>query len=255
MKKQKFWQITTNQRTADINIYGDITSWAWEELGEVSAHGIKQEIDELDVDVINVYINSYGGEVAEALAIYSALKRHSAAVHTYCDGFACSAATIIFAAGDTRTMGELSLLMIHNCMSYLGYANSEEMRKAAEDNDKINQSSIEAYKKISNLSEDEIKEMMNAETWLTAKECLEHGFATEIADFEEDDDQTMQSAFATIREAVIAKRTGMSIEEKVDAIYQKLFLEKKEPEEPKPQEQRPQEEKKDFLATFFNNLI
>jgi Sec-independent protein translocase protein TatA len=125
-------------------------------------------------------------------------------VHTFCDGFACSAATIIFCAGDVRTMGSIAVMMIHNCMSYLGYANSEEMRKAAENNDKINQSSIEAYKKVSNLSEDRIKELMSAETWLTAQECLDYGFATEIADAEEDAAVTQQSAFALIRNAVLS---------------------------------------------------
>lgn len=210
MRRQKFYQITTNDRTAEINIYGEISStaeiinkWVDAEV-EVSARGIIQEINGLDVDTINVYINSYGGEVAEALAIYSALKRHSASVHTFCDGFACSAATIIFCAGDVRTMGSIAVMMIHNCMSYLGYANSEEMRKAAENNDKINQSSIEAYKKVSNLSEDRIKELMSAETWLTAQECLDYGFATEIADAEEDAAVTQQSAFALIRNAVLS---------------------------------------------------
>ena len=210
MRRQKFYQITTNDRTAEINIYGEISStaeiinkWVDAEV-EVSARGIIQEINGLDVDTINVYINSYGGEVAEALAIYSALKRHSASVHTFCDGFACSAATIIFCAGDVRTMGSIAVMMIHNCMSYLGYANSEEMRKAAENNDKINQSSIEAYKKVSNLSEDRIKELMSAETWLTAQECLDYGFATEIADAEEDASVTQQSAFVLIRNAVLS---------------------------------------------------
>ena len=126
MSKKVFYQITRDDdtRTADINIYGDITgsaeiirSWIGDD-GSVSARDIKSEIDGLDVDTINVYINSYGGEVAEALAIYSALQRHKAQVHTYCDGFACSAATIIFCAGDVRTMGSIALMMIHNCMSY-----------------------------------------------------------------------------------------------------------------------------------------
>ena len=94
--------------------------------------------------------------------------------------------------------------MIHNCMSYLGYANSEEMRKAAEDNDKINQSSIEAYKKVSNLSEDRIRELMSAQTWMTAQECLDYGFATEIADQEEDAAAAQQSAFGLIRDAVLS---------------------------------------------------
>ena len=182
--KRKYYQISTEGTRASIDIYGDITSWKWLD-SDVTAFDIKKEIDELDVTDIDVYINSYGGEVAEALAIYSALKRNKAAVHTYCDGFACSAATIIFAAGETRTMGKISLLMIHNCMSYVGYANSEELRKAAEDNDKINQSSIEAYKAIVNISEDEIRGLMDAETWISAEEALEMGFATDIAEDEE----------------------------------------------------------------------
>lgn len=210
MRKQKFYQITTSGRTADINIYGDITGDAElinarldADTGAVSARGIVQEISDLDVDTINVYINSYGGEVAEALAIYSALKRHSASVHTFCDGFACSAATIIFCAGDVRTMGSIALMMIHNCMSYLGYANSNEMRKAAEDNDKINQSSINAYMSVVNIPEEEIRRMMDNATWLTAQECLEYGFATEVADQEDDDAEVQQSAFRLIREAIL----------------------------------------------------
>lgn len=206
MKKQRFYQITQSDRTAEVNIYGDITSWEWFD-SDVSAHSIKTEIDALDVDEINVYINSYGGEVAEAVAIYSALQRHKAKVHTFVDGFACSAASIIFCAGDVRTMSSIGLLMIHNCMSYLGYANSNEMRKAAEDNDKINQSSIEAYKKVSNLSEDEIKEMMDDATWLTAMECLEYGFATDIAN-DEEDGNTEQSAFKLVRDAVLGQDHG-----------------------------------------------
>lgn len=206
---RKFYQIATSGRTAEINIYGNITqdaetlnAFVGEDTGMVSAHGIVSEIQGLDVDTINVYINSYGGEVAEALAIYSALKRHSASVHTYCDGFACSAATIVFCAGDVRTMGSIALMMIHDCMSYLGYANSAAMRKAAEDNDKINQSSVNAYLAVSNLEEDEIRALMAKETWLTAEECLEYGFATDIAK-EEESDKAQQSAFGSIREAVL----------------------------------------------------
>lgn len=79
MSKKVFYQITRDNdtRTADINIYGDITSNAevyrnwWGDDGSVSARDIKSEIEGLDVDTINVYINSYGGEVAEALAIYT----------------------------------------------------------------------------------------------------------------------------------------------------------------------------------------
>ena len=263
MRKQKYYQITTAERVADINIYGDITSWPWLP-SDVASYDIKQEIDSLDVDEINVYINSYGGEVAEALAIYTALKRHSAKVHTFCDGFACSAATIIFCAGDLRTMSSLGLMMIHNCMSYLGFANSEKMRKAAEDNDKINQSSIEAYKKVSNLSEEEIKEMMNNETWLTAQECIDYGFATDIDDDEDDDDGApKQSAIGSIREAILKRQNRAhesfdTINEKLDKVLDHLregssgLAPEADPDDEPEQDEKPAENK---LGNIFTSIF
>ena len=238
---KRFYQIATSGRTADINIYGNITADADiinamfdADVGGVSSKGIVQEIADLDVDTINVYINSYGGEVAEALAIYSALKRHSASIHTYCDGFACSAATIVFCAGDIRTMGSIALLMIHNCMSYLGYANSNEMRKAAEDNDKINQSSINAYLAVTNLSKDFICQLMDDATWMTAEECLKYGFATDIAE-QEKDDKAQQSAFGMIRTAVLESKNLTKIDQKLDEILRTLQAED-EDEDPDPDE-------------------
>ena len=249
MRKQKFYQITTSGRTADINIYGDITgdaelinAWLDADTGAVSARGIVQEISDLDVDTINVYINSYGGEVAEALAIYSALKRHSASVHTFCDGFACSAATIIFCAGDVRTMGSIALMMIHNCMSYLGYANSNEMRKAAEDNDKINQSSINAYMSVVNISEEEVRRMMDNATWLTAQECLEYGFATEVADQEDDDAEVQQSAFRLIREAILKDQWQVDLSpimQKLTKLQEQIEALQKEDDDQDPDEDDP----------------
>lgn len=226
-KSRNYYQLTvTRERSADIVIYGQITSMAealkrWyngdEYVSEVSARGIIQEIKDLDVDVINVYINSMGGEVAEALAIYSALRRHPAEVRTYVDGFACSAATIIFCAGTARTMGSIALLMIHNCMSYVGYGTSADLRKAAEDTEKINQSSIEAYKAVANIGEDQIRAMMDRETWLTAAECLKYGFATDIADASDEDDDTsaQQSAFPAIRNAVLANQEHERVPDKI----------------------------------------
>ena len=277
---KRFYQITTSGRTADINIYGNITADADiinalldADVGGVSSKGIVKEIADLDVDTINVYINSYGGEVAEALAIYSALKRHSASIHTYCDGFACSAATIVFCAGDIRTMGSIALLMIHNCMSYLGYANSNEMRKAAEDNDKINQSSINAYLAVTSLSEDKIRELMDNATWLTAQECLEYGFATDIAE-QEEDGTVQQSAFGMIREAVLNngvlhESEGLTqIDQKLDRLLRALQADddEDEDEDPDPDEDddiEPEEDPDDDddeetvnkAKEFFNKLF
>jgi len=189
-------------KTADIYIYGDITSWPWQE-NDVSSYILSKELQELDKDIenINVYINSYGGEVAEGLAIYNALKRHKAKVTTYADGFACSIASVIFAAGDERVMSNTSLLMIHNAWSG-AVGNSKDLRKQADDLDKINQASINAYMNIVNIKEEELKELMDNESWLNADEALEKGFATKIIETEE-----KEVATQSIRKQLLQKVT------------------------------------------------
>lgn len=179
---KRYFSLVMNEETkeVDINIFGDITSWAWEELGEFSMLTLSKQLEGLsDVKQINVHINSYGGEVAEGLAIYNALKNHNAKVRTFCDGFACSIASVIFMAGDERVMSKASLLMIHNAWTY-AMGNANELRKQAEDLDKITQASINAYMENINISEDELKTLLDNETWLTYNECLEMGFATSV---------------------------------------------------------------------------
>lgn len=177
---KKYFALERTEQSATITIYGDICSWAWEEFGEMSAQILSKQLEALgDVNEINVYINSYGGEVAEGLAIYNALRRHKAKVRTFCDGFACSIASVIFMAGDERIMNEASLLMIHNAWTRAS-GNAAELRKQAEDLDKITQASVEAYKAHSNLKEEEIKALMDNETWILPSEALEYGFATAV---------------------------------------------------------------------------
>lgn len=199
--KKKYFSMEKANQTATINIYGDITSWDWYD-GEISAATLSKQLEALgDVEQIDVYINSYGGEVAEGLAIYNALRRHKAKVTTYCDGFACSIASVVFMAGDERVMNEASLLMIHNAWTWAA-GNAEELRKQAEDLDKITQASVEAYKAHSTLEEEEIKKLMDAETWILPEEALSYGFATTIDKTEKE--KVSQNAFAKLVEIVKA---------------------------------------------------
>ena len=200
--KRNYFSLEKTKQTATINIYGDITSWPWEELGEMSAVNLSKQLEALgDVDKIDVFINSYGGEVAEGLAIYNALKRHKAKVTTYCDGFACSIASVIFMAGDERVMNESSLLMIHNAWTYAA-GNAEELRKQADDLEKITQASVEAYKSHSTLTEKEIKKLMDEETWILPTEALEYGFATAID--KPENKNASQNAFLQLFEIIKA---------------------------------------------------
>ena len=211
-KNKKFFSLVKEKQTATLNIYGDITSWPWEELGEVSAISLSKQLEALgDVEQIDVYINSYGGEVAEGLAIYNALRRHKAKVTTYCDGFACSIASVIFMAGDERIMNESSLLMIHNAWTY-AVGNSAELRKQADDLEKITQASVEAYKSHSSISEEEIKELMDDETWILPEEALSYGFATTVDKTE--NEKASQSAWLQLFDIIKAHQEKTDEEDK-----------------------------------------
>lgn len=211
--KRKYFALEKHKQTATITIYGDITSWPWLE-SDVSSHNLSKQLEALnDVDEINVYINSYGGEVAEGIAIYNALRRHKAKVRTICDGFACSIASVIFMAGDERVMNEASMLMIHNAWTY-AEGNAAQLRKQAEDLEKITQLSIEAYKAHSSLKEDEITALMDAETWILPSEALEYGFATAVEKPEKAN--TSQNAKAKLFGIVRAHQEKQDNEKELD---------------------------------------
>lgn len=204
-KSKKYFALTINETEteANINIYGDITSWDWFE-SDVSSYTLSKQLEALPSTIakVNVYINSYGGEVAEGLAIYNALKRHKAKVVTYCDGFACSIASVIFMAGDERVMSNASLLMIHNAWTF-AQGNSKELRKQADDLDVITQASVNAYMSSVNITEKELKKMLDNETWLASAEALEKGFATSVINDSSNSNVANQSFKKSLIEMVL----------------------------------------------------
>ena len=208
----KYYQLVNNDTSADLYIFGDICAWAWPELGEQSGVTIVNQLKELDVDTINVHINSYGGDVSEGLAIYNVLREHKAQIVTICDGFACSAASVVFMAGDRRVMQPASLLMIHNAWT-VAMGNAAQLRKTADDIETITQASVEAYKKVATISEEEIKALMDAETWILPKDAVEYGFATEIDDEDDEDDEPKQSAFGVIMRKLTAPESVLEAQE------------------------------------------
>lgn len=212
MNKKYFSMATdTEKKEVNLTIYGDITSWPWEEMGDVSATNLSKKLEELaDVDIINVHISSYGGEVKEGLAIYNALRNHKAKVKTYCDGFACSIASVIFMAGEERYMSEASLLMIHNAWTCIS-GNAQDLRKQADDLDKITQASINAYMKYVNISEEELKELLDSEYWLTYDEAIEKGFATSVV--EEKTENISQSVKKTLLQMILENQSSKFIKQ------------------------------------------
>lgn len=201
MGKHKYWkmEMAANSREADLYIFGDITSFRLME-NEVSSYSLVKELKDLDVDHINVHINSYGGEVAEGFAIYNTLMNHRAIVTTYCDGFACSAASLVFMAGDERIMNPLSMLMIHNA-SMATVGNAEDLRQAADLVENISKLSSRAYMDRVSISEEELSEMMARDTWIAPDDAVAMGFATAVSERERAG-YPEQSAQASVFQAV-----------------------------------------------------
>lgn len=183
---KRFYSLLVNGTEADLDIYGDIVSEAWARgESDMNAYRLSQKLAMLEgVTRINVNINSYGGEVAEGIAIYNALRRHPAQIITRCAGMACSIASVIFMAGDERIMYPSSMLMIHNA-STLTCGTAEELRKAADDTEKITTMSKAAYMEGVSITEEELSSLMDAETWISPAEAINWGFATSIEEREE----------------------------------------------------------------------
>lgn len=193
MKKYYSLETNTQTRTADLYIFGDIVdavetgiAEAWDiDFGETSSLSIVKDLRALDVDTINVHINSMGGYVNEGLAIYNVLKNHSAKVNTIVEGFACSAASVVFMAGDNRTMNSASALMIHNAWMQPNAGNGAQLRQQANELDKISQAAGNAYMERVKISREELDTMLDGEnhegTWILPDEAVKMGFATAVS--------------------------------------------------------------------------
>lgn len=220
---KKYYAMETKGNEADITIFGDITSWPWLN-SDVSAYMLSKQIHELDVDTINVHISSYGGEVAEGLAIYNSLKQHKAKIKTYCDGFACSIASVIFMAGEERIMSNASLLMIHNPWTWTE-GNAQELRKIADDLDKMSQASVNAYLEHVNLKEDEVKELLDNETWLEPQEALSYGFATSVTGMQQQVKYSQSVRDSLIRTVMEKQKDIAPAQPKPQPISEKKLME------------------------------
>lgn len=131
-------------------------------------------------NALDISINSFGGSVFTALSIYSLLKTHKGEITIRVDGTAMSAATIITSAPNAKVvMPKGAMMMIHKPMSMVA-GNADEMKKAAEDLDKIEQNILDIYAEKTGKTADEIKPLVDAETYFTAAEAVELGLADEM---------------------------------------------------------------------------
>ena len=190
---KKFWNVVSNKEdnTAELLLYGEISEYSW--YGdEITPEVFNADLKEIgDVSEIIVRINSGGGDVFAAVAIYTRLKEHKAKIAVKIDGWCASAATIIAMAGDTIEISVGGIFMIHDPLAGLiGYYNIEELKKIAVELETIKQSIVNCYMTVTKLSEDEIKKLMTEEKWYTGEEAVEAGFCTSVMFTEVDTEVT-----------------------------------------------------------------
>jgi ATP-dependent Clp protease protease subunit len=173
---KSWYTIRARASGTEVLIYDEIGAYG------VSAKGFLAELGALpDYAAIDLRLNSPGGSVFDAVAIYNALKRHQGDITVWIDGIAASAASYIAMAGDIIVMPENAFLMIHD-PSGLVMGTAEDMRSTAEALDKVKGSLIQGYASKSGKPDDEIAALMAAETWLDAKDALDLGFIDRIAE-------------------------------------------------------------------------
>jgi len=181
-----------DDETLELMVYGDIVdagtmsmleSWGYSTDGFVSALGVKKALDDAaqSCSRVLVRINSPGGDAFEGVAINALLSSQPKPVECCVDGIAASAASIIFMAGGVRKMGCSAMLMIHDAWSGC-VGNSRDMRKMADTLDKIDQSIAQSYMSRTGKTAEEIQSLMDEETWLSAQDCVDQGFATAVVE-------------------------------------------------------------------------
>jgi ATP-dependent Clp protease protease subunit len=189
---RKFWRWTRNETPdsfgSDRTLYldGEISDETW--YGdEVTPQVFKDELNSGKGN-ITLWINSPGGDVFAAAQIYNMLMDYPYEVTVKIDALAASAASVIAMAGTKVCMSPVAMLMVHNPAT-IAIGDSEEMQKAIDMLSEVKESIMNAYEIKSGLSRNKISRLMDAETWMNAKEAKKLGFADEIL-FADGQDET-----------------------------------------------------------------
>lgn len=182
---EEFWKFKNNtDDEAELLLYGEISDASW--YGdEVTPKKFADDLAACSGKNLTVRVNSPGGDVFAAQAIYNQLKAYTGKVTVKIDGMCASAATVIACAGETVIMPSNTIYMIHNPKSaMLGYYDAVQLGKVSDRLTTVKQTIVNVYMgRVGNtLSEVQVKHKMDAEEWMTADKAKEYGFVDEIAD-------------------------------------------------------------------------
>lgn len=230
----------------DVTAYGtfDWTTWTYKD-SETSAKYFREQLAAIpDADTIELHINSNGGSVKEGVAIYSQLKQSACKKVGYVDGVAYSVAFLILQACDERVMGLGTSALVHNMWMRVD-GNSKELRKAADDLDVLMESNRKIFLERSNLEEQQLIDMMEAETFLTPDQCLEYGLIDRIDSYQADEKDIQERLMAQVQQLSGMIAQQKSFREQLQAMRQPAEV------PPVPQQGK---ELANKLANLFKNM-
>lgn len=177
---RNWYSIKNAAETVTIDIYGPIGK-SWFDDDAVGAQDVLDAIREADGRPIDLHVNSEGGSVFDAFAIFTALRDYKAPVTAYVDGLAASAASYIIAAADRTVMSDVAWLMIHEA-SGMAWGNKHELAREMELLDNIDKTIAAIYAKKGEQPAEVYAELMEAETWLDAEGARGWGLVDEISE-------------------------------------------------------------------------
>ena len=200
-----FWQIKNEaeEEEAELVLYGEIANSSWYE-DDVTPKQFAEDLKALGCKDLKLRINSPGGYVFAAQAIYNQLKSYTGNITACIDGMAASAATIITCAADKVVMPSNGIFMIHNPMCIvMGYMDVPKLKKMTDRLTVVKQTIVNVYmKKCKNVSESKLNKLMDAETWMNADEALDYGFVDEV-DADEQVNNFLQGGVAVVNNVSI----------------------------------------------------
>lgn len=191
--------------TVTLYLYGDIGNNEW--WYDVSLHGIRRALQGKEFSNLEIHVNSNGGDVFESIAIANYLKNLDAEVTIIIESMAASGMSIIAMAGDKVFIRDNAMLMIHNAWT-VAMGNADELRKVADDLDKIGTSFSKTYMGRFVGTEDELKVLLDEETLLTAEEALQLGLVDEIKNFSGSEDLVQGKVVEDAKNEILNKYAG-----------------------------------------------
>lgn len=185
----------TKGDTSTITIYGDIGKSWWDD--STSAKDIETALKNVESDNITVHLNSGGGDAFDGIAIYNQLRNHSAKVKIVVDGLAASAASVIAMSADELIMNTGSMLMIHEASTW-NWGTKADFQKTLNALEGLDKSLADVYMTKFKGERDEIDTLIANESWFTASEAVDLGFADSVGEvvLEEDPEEFKNSVLA-----------------------------------------------------------